>query len=167
MPHPCYKGFVHRTFFPLPLTLEFPDHPTPEDPGFSQDTAGLCTGIWGQARCPIQSCQGAPTMHGPTADHQWGWCYGSLPFEEVSRPSPTLEEDIGLLGEEMGSQEPQGLLLYKQEPQVHRTCWADYHSSYFHCTPQSSFLERRGVMGWDQSWSQQLWSVGPLLVEEG
>ena len=36
------------------------------------------------------------------------------PVEEESGPSPTLEEDITLLGEEMGSQKSQTLLPDKQ-----------------------------------------------------
>ena len=59
---------------------EFPGHLPGKNIGSIQGI-GLCRGILSQARSSMQSCQGAPTMHGPIDDHQWGWCYGGLPVE--------------------------------------------------------------------------------------
>ena len=81
MPHPRYMGFVHWTFSPCLWPPEFPGHQIEEDTGFGQGTAGLCRGVQNQDRCPIQSCQGTPAVHGPIDDPQWGRCYWSLPVE--------------------------------------------------------------------------------------
>ena len=84
---------------------ECPDHLIGEDTGFSQGAAGLCRSIWSQARHPMWSCQGAPTMHDPIDDLNGDDVMESsllTPVEEESWPSPTLEEESILLGEENG-----------------------------------------------------------------
>ena len=97
---PTLQGLCPQDFLPPCLwPLEFQDHLTVEDTGCSQDAVGLCRSIQSQVRSPMQSHQGAPSMHGPIDDHQWRWCYGSLPVEEKSGPSPTLEEETALPGE--------------------------------------------------------------------
>ena len=102
MPCPCHVGFVHRTFSACLWCPEFPDHPTGEDTGFSQGTAAMCRSVLSHVRHPMQSHQGAPTMHGPIDDPQWGWCYGSLPVEAFwggIRTFPHSRRGDTLLGE--------------------------------------------------------------------
>ena len=105
MPHPPYKGFVHRTSSPSLWPPELPDHLTRKDTGCSQGIVGLCRSVWSQVMSLMWSHQRAPTMHGPIDDHQWGWYYGSLllrPVKEELGPSPTPEEEATPLGEREG-----------------------------------------------------------------
>ena len=103
--HPAHATQVLSTGLSSPCLcpLEFLDHPTGEDTGFSQGAAGMCRCVWSQARHPLQSHQGVPTMHGPVDDPQWQWCYGSLPVKACRggiRTFSTPEEETTLLGEE-------------------------------------------------------------------
>ena len=83
-------------------------------------------------------------------------CWGTI-------GTPTLEEEAQrrwALGNARPCSQTSG------NPQVCRTCWADYCSCCFHCTPQSPFLKRKEVMGRDWCWSQQLRSASPCLFGE-
>ena len=90
MPHMSYKGFAHRTFTPCLWLIECLSHLPRENIGSSQGTAGLHRGVWSLARGPMQSCQGAATVHGPIDDFQWGWCYGGLPVGAGGRGTKTF-----------------------------------------------------------------------------
>ena len=118
MPHPPSKGSIHRTSSPCLLPTEFPGHPTGKDIGSSKGTTDLCRGIQSQARCPMQSCQGAPkcmaqlmTIHGDDVME------ASLlrPVEEEAGCSPIPGEEAALLSEGDWSSGAQGPALIQVE----------------------------------------------------
>ena len=155
--HPHYMGFVHRTFSPASDPQNFwvirqenhwpwpghcrpvERHPEPRQASYAE--------LSGSSRS--------------TYPHWWPsmgtmlWkppCWGLLRRNQDS--PPFWKSRPPSYAKEMDPQECQVLPPTSGIPQVHRTCWADYHSCYLHCTLQLSFLEGKGVMKRDWHWSQ-------------
>ena len=140
MPHLSYKGFTHRTFFPLPLTHGISGSFTRKKTLALARVLQSCTeasggkqGILCGAVRELQQC-----MASLMTINEDDVMEASLlrPFEEEQGTFPHQEEEPTLLGQgRRALRSPRLFSLTSKESSSHRTDQVGYCSSDLHCTP--------------------------------